>query len=80
MLSESGPQHAKTFEVKCSIMDLKNNTCIESVTTTGSSHVKARQSAAEIALKQTKLDIPTKELISKKKNGKFLVKKETFFI
>merc|ERR1712127_647319 len=69
ILSENGPQHAKIFEVKCSLVDLKTNTNLESFTTSGSSHTKAKQNAAEIAINQTKLEIPTKEQLSKKKNA-----------
>lgn len=71
VISETGPQHAKIFEIKCSLIDLKTNNCKESVTTSGSSHAKAKQSAAEIAIKNTKLEVPSKEQMTKKKNGKF---------
>jgi hypothetical protein len=65
-----GPQHAKVFEIKCSLIDLKTNECIESVTSSGTSHIKAKQTAAEILLKNTKFGFPSKEHIAKKKNGK----------
>lgn len=67
VVSENGPQHAKVFEIKCSLIDTKTSSCVESVTTTGSSHVKAKQNAAEIAIKQTKLEVPSKEQLNKKK-------------
>ena len=61
MVSESGPCHSKIFEVKCTLNDLKTNDLIESVVASGSSINKAKNSAAELVLAQTKLDKPTRE-------------------
>jgi hypothetical protein len=69
VISEAGPQHAKVFEIKCSLIDVKTSNCIESVTTSGSSHAKAKQTAAEIAIKNTKLEFPSKDHSMKKKNA-----------
>ncbi len=75
-----GPQHAKVFEIKCSLIDLKTNECIESVTSSGTSHIKAKQTAAEIVLKNTKFGFPSKEHIAKKKNGKWQSKLKDFYL
>lgn len=68
VISEAGPQHAKVFEVKCSLIDVKTSNCIETVTTSGSSHAKAKQTAAEISIRNTKLEFPSKEQSMRKKN------------
>ena len=70
MISETGSNPTKTFEVKCSLIDLKTNSCVESVTTSGSSHIKAKKAAAEIAIKSTKLKVPSKEQLNNQKNEK----------
>lgn len=80
VVSESGPCHSKIFEVKCTLNDLKTNDLIESVVASGSSINKAKNSAAELVLAQTKLDKPTRENreIIKKKiiNNKLAIKEK----
>lgn len=67
VVSESGPQHAKIFQVKCTIYDPKTDSDLETYASNGSSINKAKQSAAEIALAQTRLEKPTSEQMRKKK-------------
>ncbi len=70
VLDQTGPAHAKQFQVKCTIIDPTNNTPFETYTATGSSINKAKQYAAEQAINQSKLERPTPEQIRKSKQGK----------
>jgi dsRNA-specific ribonuclease len=70
VISESGPPHAKTFEVKLSLIDSQKDSVVESYSSKGSSINKAKASAGETAIKETKLEKPTDEDIKNKKNGK----------
>ncbi|RMZ96702.1 zinc finger RNA-binding isoform X6 [Brachionus plicatilis] len=70
VVSESGPQHAKTFQVKCTIYKPETEAELESYVSSGSSISKAKQSAAELALRETKLEKPTAEQIKKKRSVK----------
>ena len=71
VVSESGPQHAKQFEVKCVLYDPKTNNESETFKTASTSISKAKQAVAEITLKSTKLEKPTAEQMQKKKTGIF---------
>jgi hypothetical protein len=70
VVSESGPQHAKQFEIKCVVFDPKTNADSETYTTTSTSINKAKQAVAEIALQNTKLQKPSTEQVQKKKTVK----------
>lgn len=70
VIEEKGPAHAKIFDLKCTIFDPKNEEPIESFQATGTSINKAKQSVAEIALNQTKLEKPSNEQMKKKRAGK----------
>lgn len=70
VVNESGPQHAKQFEIKCVVYDPKTNAESETYTTTSSSINKAKQAVAEIALQNTKLQKPSTEQVQKKKIAK----------
>ena len=70
VVSETGPQHAKLFEIRCSLIELSTGTPTDSVNSSGTSHIRAKQTAAELMLKQTKLQVPTAEQIKKKRAGK----------
>ncbi len=59
---ESGPSHSKVFEMKLAV---GNETYIG----TGTSLMKAKQAAAEIALNNTKLEKPTVDQIKKRRAG-----------
>lgn len=62
MVGESGPPHAKVYEIKCSLTDA-SGTDLEQYTANGSSIVKAKQAVAEIAWAQTKLEKPSPSAI-----------------
>lgn len=79
LIDETGPQHSKTFQVKCTIYNAKNDSVIETYLSTGSSISKAKQSAAEIALTQTKLETPSTDQMRRKRTGKFK-QKDTFSV
>ena len=66
MVSESGPSHNKSFQVKCSLNDLKTDALVDSVVANGSSINRAKTSAAELILTQTKLDKPSPDKTKKK--------------
>ena len=70
VVSETGPQHAKQFEVKCIIFDPKTNVESEIFKTVSTSISKAKQAVAEVTLQNTKLEKPTAEQMLKRKQGK----------
>ncbi|CAF0812939.1 unnamed protein product [Brachionus calyciflorus] len=67
VISETGPQHAKIFQIKCTIYDPLTQAEIETYTASGSSINRAKQAAAELAITQTKLEKPTPEQLKKKR-------------
>jgi dsRNA-specific ribonuclease len=70
VVGETGPQHAKQFEVKCIVYDPKTNVESECYKTGSTSISKAKQAVAEIALQNTKLEKPTAEQVKNKRIGK----------
>lgn len=56
IIKESGPCHNRIFEVKCSLNDLKTNELIQATIALGPSINKAKNSAAELALKETNIE------------------------
>lgn len=70
VVSETGPQHAKQFEVKCIVFDPKTNAESEVFKTASTSISKAKQAVAEITLHNTKLPKPTAEELLKRKQAK----------
>lgn len=63
MINETGPAHAKVYEIKCSLTDA-NGVDLETYTGTGSSISNAKRNAAEVAWAQTKLEKPPPPLPS----------------
>ncbi len=61
---ETGPAHAKQFEIKLTLGS-------EVYRSVGTSINRAKQSAAEIALKSTKIEKPTYEQMRRKRAGWF---------
>ncbi len=57
LVSETGPVHAKVYEIKCSLTDA-TGADLETYTATGPNIVKAKQNVAELAWAQTKLEKP----------------------
>jgi dsRNA-specific ribonuclease len=63
---ETGPAHAKQFEIKLSLGD-------EVYRSVGTSINRAKQACAEIALSSTKLEKPTQEQLKRKRAGWFVI-------
>jgi len=72
-ISESGQCHNKIFEIKCSLINEKSNATIESATATGTSLHRAKNSAADLLLKQTKLEKQDPSNLKKNSNQFFFL-------